>query len=338
MTREWWLRDLSCCRGVRARPNHVSRLDATPNLGETRGIHPDHLSDTRLLDVTAAPLVRSGAAVRFCGGVPWQCGRSGSLDLVLPSLNTMIYYPSVSGSGLVGFFPRRGGIQCLKRARSVSVLRKRKEKYSEQRLGAIHHRISMWSGPRWYYTPLKDWRTRISRLDWIPQPRSCLSGANVSSNTVWMGSRKLREEAGRLAFPPEVVVEVKSLACELPHTYGLPLSRFSMAEIQGEVIRRGLVASIGETTIWRWLSQDAIRPWHHRSWIFPRDPSLPRKPGPSWISMKASGKDSPCATPIACCQRTKRPVFRHGGGNIRPYLQHRAGPCGSSTNTNGVAR
>jgi hypothetical protein len=45
-----------------------------------------------------------------------------------------------------------------------------------------------------------------------------------------------------------------------------------MSEIKQEVLRRGLVASIGETTLWRWLSQDAIRPWHHRSWIFPRDP------------------------------------------------------------------
>jgi hypothetical protein len=53
-----------------------------------------------------------------------------------------------------------------------------------------------------------------------------------------------------------------------------------MAEIQGEVIRRGLVASIGETTIWRWLSQDAIRPWYHRSWIFPRDPQFDKKAGP----------------------------------------------------------
>jgi hypothetical protein len=46
------------------------------------------------------------------------------------------------------------------------------------------------------------------------------------------------------------------------------------------VIRRGIVASIGETTIWRWLSRDAIRPWTHRSWIFPRDtPRLPRYSG-----------------------------------------------------------
>jgi len=30
---------------------------------------------------------------------------------------------------------------------------------------------------------------------------------------------------------------------------------------------------------WRWLDQDAIRPWQHRSWIFPRDPQFARKAG-----------------------------------------------------------
>jgi hypothetical protein len=34
------------------------------------------------------------------------------------------------------------------------------------------------------------------------------------------------------------------------------------------------VACIGETTLWRWLTQNAIRPWSHRSWIFPRDPDF----------------------------------------------------------------
>jgi len=34
------------------------------------------------------------------------------------------------------------------------------------------------------------------------------------------------------------------------------------------------VASVSGTTIWRWLSEDAIRPWTHRSWIFPRDPEF----------------------------------------------------------------
>ena len=55
------------------------------------------------------------------------------------------------------------------------------------------------------------------------------------------------------------------------------MSRFSIADLKREVLVRGLVASIGDTTIWRWLSQDAIRPWRFRSWIFPRDPDFSQK-------------------------------------------------------------
>ena len=28
------------------------------------------------------------------------------------------------------------------------------------------------------------------------------------------------------------------------------------------------MATISDSTIWRWLNQDAIRPWRYRSWIF----------------------------------------------------------------------
>lgn len=52
-----------------------------------------------------------------------------------------------------------------------------------------------------------------------------------------------------------------------------------MPDIRAEVIRRGLVASISDTTIWRWLDADAIKPWTHRSWIFPRDPDFEAKAG-----------------------------------------------------------
>ncbi len=43
------------------------------------------------------------------------------------------------------------------------------------------------------------------------------------------------------------------------------------------MIRRGLVASISDMTIWRWLDEDAIKPWTHRSWIFPRAPDFEPK-------------------------------------------------------------
>jgi len=71
------------------------------------------------------------------------------------------------------------------------------------------------------------------------------------------------------AFPPGVVVAVKALACELPHRVGKPLSRFSLSELRREVVGAGLVASISGTTVWRWLSQDALHPWRHRTWNLP---------------------------------------------------------------------
>jgi hypothetical protein len=75
------------------------------------------------------------------------------------------------------------------------------------------------------------------------------------------------------------VVEVKALACELPARLGVPLSRLHIPDIRAEVMSRGIVAQVSETTIWRWLHSDAIRPWTHRSWIFPRDPDFCAKAG-----------------------------------------------------------
>jgi len=75
------------------------------------------------------------------------------------------------------------------------------------------------------------------------------------------------------------VVQVKALACELPHRLGLPLSRMSLADIRREVTQQGIVAHVSGATLWRWLSADALRPWQHRSWIFPRDPDFAWKAG-----------------------------------------------------------
>jgi hypothetical protein len=65
----------------------------------------------------------------------------------------------------------------------------------------------------------------------------------------------------------------------LPATHGLPLSRWSTTDLLQQVQQSGLVASISGSTLWRWLHQDAIRPWYHRSWIFPRDPDFATKAG-----------------------------------------------------------
>jgi len=69
------------------------------------------------------------------------------------------------------------------------------------------------------------------------------------------------------------------MACALPAEQGVPLSRWSATELAREAVARGIVEQISGVTVWRWLSQDAIKPWQHRSWIFPRDPRFAEKAG-----------------------------------------------------------
>ena len=71
---------------------------------------------------------------------------------------------------------------------------------------------------------------------------------------------------------------MKALACELPKTYGLPLGRFSRTELHRLVIERG-VSEASASTIWRWLHDDALKPWQQRSWMFVRDPAFAAKAG-----------------------------------------------------------
>lgn len=74
-------------------------------------------------------------------------------------------------------------------------------------------------------------------------------------------------------------MEVKALACEIPSERGIPLSHLSNEDIAREAVNKGIVASISGATVWRWLNNDAIRPWQYRSWIFPRDPDFAKKAG-----------------------------------------------------------
>ena len=85
------------------------------------------------------------------------------------------------------------------------------------------------------------------------------------------------------------------------------------------VISQGLIAEISGATLWRWLSSDALRPWKHRSWIFPRDPNFAAKAGPIldlyqrvWegaplgaVDYVICGEDSPLATGLPATPATQ---------------------------------
>jgi transposase len=80
-------------------------------------------------------------------------------------------------------------------------------------------------------------------------------------------------------FPARVVAEVKALACELPAASGKPLARWTCPELAREAVAGGIVTAVSASAVRRWLAADALKPWQHRSWIFPRDPYFALKGG-----------------------------------------------------------
>jgi len=87
-----------------------------------------------------------------------------------------------------------------------------------------------------------------------------------------------RPRSGRpRTFGSGVVAGVKALACEPPERRDVPLSRWSSSELAAQAVSEGLVDAISSSTVRRWLHAAAIKPWRHRSWIFPRDPDFAAK-------------------------------------------------------------
>ena len=109
------------------------------------------------------------------------------------------------------------------------------------------------------------------QCDLIRSAKRSAGGESVSLRKDWrVWKNETAQDVPGLS-PPELVVEVKALACELPAQLGLPLSRLSVADVAKHAQDQGIVARISDSTVWRWLHEDAIRPWRHRCWIFPRD-------------------------------------------------------------------
>jgi hypothetical protein len=98
-------------------------------------------------------------------------------------------------------------------------------------------------------------------------------------------------------FPPDVAVAVKALACELPTTADAPLARWHCPDLARAAVEQGIVAAISGTTIWRWLCADAIKPWQHRSWIFPRDPDFATKAPHACSTCTHAGSTTPRCGP-----------------------------------------
>lgn len=115
--------------------------------------------------------------------------------------------------------------------------------------------------------------------NWTLDGKLSACGENAFLNSVSMAWKNVLDRVALGRFPPELLVQIKAIACELPAKYGIPLSRWSTEDIVNYVRQSGLVATVSGSTVWRWLHEDAIKPWQHRCWIFPRDPNFAAKAG-----------------------------------------------------------
>ena len=141
----------------------------------------------------------------------------------------------------------------------------------------IRHNIVMSCVPRSFSLLQKDFQIKKSANVLICPDKLSPNGGNVFLTNAWPDFRKGHGGEDPALFPPEIIVAVKALACQLPKQLGLPFSKFTHDKIAREVEKQGIVASISGKTVWRWLNKDAIRPWCYRSWIWPRDPEFEQK-------------------------------------------------------------
>src|SRR5271157_466173 len=139
------------------------------------------------------------------------------------------------------------------------------------------------------------------------------SGVSGSSRVAWPVWRTGPGAADRRPFPPQVRAEVIRMACERPADSDVPLGRWSSSELAREVVARGICEQISGVTVWRWLSQDAIKPWQFRSWIFPRDPEFTAKAG-RILDLYAGRWEGELLHPgdyVVCCDEKPSTQARH---------------------------
>jgi hypothetical protein len=68
--------------------------------------------------------------------------------------------------------------------------------------------------------------------------------------------------------------QVVAIVCETLDEHKLPLSRFSITDLQRIVVQEEGLASLSHASLGRILKQNALKPWQYRHWLFPRDPDF----------------------------------------------------------------
>jgi hypothetical protein len=68
--------------------------------------------------------------------------------------------------------------------------------------------------------------------------------------------------------------QVVAVVCETLAQQGLPLSRFSITDLQRVVVKEEGLATLSHASLGRILKQNVLKPWCYRYWLYPRDPDF----------------------------------------------------------------
>ena len=121
-----------------------------------------------------------------------------------------------------------GGGSCHKKARMPSCWLKKRLKNWKASPVDIRHRIVMSYEPRLSSLLPMASPTRILGAVSTSRGRLYRNGANAFLRSDWPDSREGQDADARVFFPPDIVMQVKALACQLPKDLGLPFSRLTV--------------------------------------------------------------------------------------------------------------
>ena len=138
-------------------------------------------------------------------------------------------------------------------------------------------------------------------------------------------------------FPATVVAGVKALACEMPASGGTPLARWTCPELACHAAEGGIAPAPSASTVRRWLADDALKPWQHRSWIFPRDPHFALKASRALTSASGHGTGSRSARTTTCSAPTRSPASRPACASTSRSRRARDGRCAPKASTTASA-
>jgi len=94
---------------------------------------------------------------------------------------------------------------------------------------------------------------------------------------VVMALEDLPRSGRPVLYGPQERAQVTAIVCETLWKRDLPLSRLSTADLLRVVTQADRLADLSQSSLSRFLRQDALKPWQYRYWLFPRDPDFVNK-------------------------------------------------------------